>query len=104
MIKILSTLIITLLLLGCQNVKDGLTLQKRTGSDEFLVKKKNPLVLPPEFNELPTPGNDFKKKQESSSNDIKKLLEEGGKRANTSKATGDAQKIEQNILDKIKNR
>ncbi len=104
MIKILSTLIITLFLLGCQNVKDGLTLQKRTGADEFLVKKKNPLVLPPEFNELPTPGNDSKKKQKSSSNDIKKLLEEGGKRANTSKATGDAQKIEQNILDKIKNR
>ena len=27
-------------LTGCQSVKDGLTLQKKTGADEFLVKKK----------------------------------------------------------------
>ena len=31
--------------------------KKKANSDEFLVKKKNPLVLPPNFNELPTPNN-----------------------------------------------
>tara|TARA_B100000963_G_C22367859_1_gene554542 strand:+ start:100 stop:414 length:315 start_codon:yes stop_codon:yes gene_type:complete len=104
MIKILQIFIIFIFLLGCQNVKDGLTLQKKSGADEFLVKKKNPLVLPPEFSELPTPENNLKKEDTSSSNEIKQILKEGKNITNTPKATGDAQKIEQNILDKIKNR
>ena len=29
---------------------------KKKGSDEFLVEKKSPLVLPPSFGELPEPG------------------------------------------------
>ena len=29
---------------------------KKKGSDEFLVEKKAPLVLPPSFGELPEPG------------------------------------------------
>ena len=48
-------LIILLFLTSCQCVKDALTGKKYENSDEFLVIKKNPLVLPPNFNELPTP-------------------------------------------------
>ena len=48
-------LIILLFLSSCQNVKDALSGKKYENSDEFLVIKKNPLVLPPNFNELPTP-------------------------------------------------
>ena len=40
---------------ACQSVKDGLTGKKQTNMDEFLVKKKDPLVLPPEFEKLPQP-------------------------------------------------
>ena len=40
---------------GCQSVKDGLTGQKRKNSDEFLIEKKKPLVLPADFDELPEP-------------------------------------------------
>ena len=40
MAKIFPILIVFIFLLGCQNIKDGLTLQKKTGADEFLVKKK----------------------------------------------------------------
>jgi len=40
---------------ACQNVKDGLSGKKKTNSDEFLVQKKNPLVLPPDYNKLPEP-------------------------------------------------
>tara|TARA_B100000886_G_scaffold294803_1_gene221389 strand:+ start:50 stop:361 length:312 start_codon:yes stop_codon:yes gene_type:complete len=42
-------------LCSCQGVKDALSGKKYENSDEFLVIKKNPLVLPPNFNELPTP-------------------------------------------------
>ena len=48
-------LIILLFLSSCQSVKDALTGKKYENSDEFLVIKKNPLVLPPNFNDLPTP-------------------------------------------------
>ena len=40
-------------LFGCKNIKDGLTLKKQSNADEFLVKKKNPLLQPPELNNLP---------------------------------------------------
>ena len=39
------------------SVKDGLTGAKRKSSDEFLVKKKDPLVLPPDFENLPKPSD-----------------------------------------------
>ena len=41
---------------SCQGLKEGLVGSKRSkSSDEFLVQKKNPLVLPPDFESLPTP-------------------------------------------------
>ena len=63
-------LVISLLILcSCQNVKDALTGKKYENSDEFLVIKKNPLVLPPNFNDLPTPKdedlNNFEKYSKS---------------------------------------
>ena len=49
-------IIISLSLLNsCKSVKEGLTGQKQSNSDEFLVQKKNPLVMPPDYNELPRP-------------------------------------------------
>ena len=38
------------------NVKRGLTGAKQTSTDEFLVQKKDPLILPPDFDSLPTPS------------------------------------------------
>ena len=40
---------------GCNTVKESLLLKKKDNTDEFLVKKKNPLILPPNFNDLPKP-------------------------------------------------
>ena len=48
-------IIISFFLLSCQSIKDGLTGKKSENSDEFLVQKKNPLVLPPNYMELPVP-------------------------------------------------
>ena len=48
----LSIVIIScLILVGCQSVKDGLTGKRANNSDEFLIEKKNPLVMPPEYEE-----------------------------------------------------
>ena len=35
--------------------------QKVTNTDEFLIKKKDPLVLPPEYEKLPLPKTGKKK-------------------------------------------
>ena len=39
-------------------VKKGLTGEKTSSTDEFLVEKKDPLIKPPNFEELPVPGSD----------------------------------------------
>ena len=46
---------------SCQSVKDGLSGRKNENSDEFLVQKKNPLILPPDYMNLPTPVDQKKK-------------------------------------------
>ena len=48
-------IIFSFFLFSCQSIKDGLSGKKSENSDEFLVQKKNPLVLPPNYMELPEP-------------------------------------------------
>ena len=62
---------------SCQSVKDAVQGKKRSKSaDEFLVQKKNPLIMPPEYNELPIPGKDKSNlnNQEVNNDGIKKIL------------------------------
>ena len=42
-------------LTSCGVVKEGFSNQKKNNSDEFLVEKKSPLVMPPDYNKLPLP-------------------------------------------------
>ena len=44
-----------LIFYSCGTIKEGFTNQKKTSSDEFLVEKKSPLVMPPDYNKLPLP-------------------------------------------------
>ena len=57
--KIIYIIILTFLVTSCadtfQSVKRGLTGEKSNTADEFLVQKKDPLILPPDFENLPTP-------------------------------------------------
>jgi len=59
--KIINITLMMFLLSSCTNtfdsVKKGLTGKKNESADEFLIKKKDPLILPPDFENLPTPGN-----------------------------------------------
>ena len=68
--------IVTLFFLSsCQNVKDALTGKKYENSDEFLVIKKNPLILPPNFNDLPSPKDVVDNNQiENIENEIEDLI------------------------------
>jgi len=57
--KIIFIIILTFFVTSCADtfgsVKRGLTGAKANTADEFLVKKKDPLVLPPDFENLPSP-------------------------------------------------
>ena len=57
--KIIYILVLIYFVTSCadsfDSVKRGLTGSKRMSADEFLVKKKDPLILPPDFENLPLP-------------------------------------------------
>ena len=50
--------LIFVMLTSCGTIKEGLSMQKKDNSDEFLVEKKSPLLMPPDFDELPVPNSD----------------------------------------------
>ena len=66
--KIVFSLIILLFVTSCSDtwdsVKRGLTGQKNNSTDEFLVEKKDPLVLPPNFEDLPEPSQGLENNEE----------------------------------------
>ena len=62
-----------LFLVGCGTIKEGFSNQKKISSDEFLVEKKSPLIMPPNYNELPIPKED-KNKNSSQEKNIKNLI------------------------------
>ena len=101
--KLLIFFQLILFLYSCSTVKEGFTNQKKSSSDEFLVEKKSPLVMPPDYNDLPVPDQN-KETSEINENKIKDLVtkneNENGENNNSEDGNLD---IEQSILKKIKN-
>ena len=84
---------------SCQTVKVGFTSQKKKSTDEFLVEKKSPLVMPPDFNELPLPKTSENFEENESENNIEKLISNN----NSSESSGVQDKnFENSIIEKIK--
>ena len=73
-LKIIILFKIILLITSCGTIKEGFTNQKKNSSDEFLVEKKSPLVMPPDFKELPIP-NQNNKEQKKNENKIQELIQ-----------------------------
>ncbi len=100
--KNIYILIISIFLLSsCGGLKDAgkvLRNEKVTTTDEFLVKKKRPLVLPPDYQKLPVPG-EIKNKEFSEEEKIKSILKVPSQvKNNTNKSSS----VEKSILDKIR--
>ena len=91
---------------GWESVKQGLGGQKRTSTDEFLVKKKYPLTLPPQFDSLPEPGRSVNLSGSddiAEVTDIEQLLQEGraeSSSSNIEQSSGGS--LEETLLKKIK--
>ena len=65
-IYLLSFFSIIFFVTSCQSIKRGLTGEKMTTTDEFLIKKKDPLIMPPDYKNLPTPDERTAAKEEIS--------------------------------------
>ena len=102
-INILLILLISILIFNsCSTVKEGFRSQKKNSTDEFLVEKKSPLVMPPEFNELPTPDNNNQKSENNEETNIKKLIT-NNENSSTKNSSNQNTSFENLILEKIKN-
>ncbi len=103
--NILAIIIISTFLYSCQTAKDALQGKKRSKQgDEFLVQKKNPLIMPPDFEKLPRPGELEEKTldTESESKEIKNLLNLNKENKKENKSISNSTDIETSILKKIK--
>ena len=89
-----------LLFSSCSSLKEGFVNQKKNNSDEFLVEKKSPLVMPPDYNELPIPNEENINKE---SNEIKSLISKSKSGENEENFDEKSSSFEGSILEKIKN-
>ena len=80
------------------NVKRGLTGAKQKSIDEFLVQKKDPLILPPDFDNLPSPSDREEAIEEMSS--FEKTLKQTTETEITASSTGSS--TEDSILKQIR--
>jgi len=88
---------------SCSSVKEAFDPQRKNGSEEFLVEKKLPLSMPPDFNKLPVPQNN-KEVTQNQNEDIELLITKTNKEKdrviNSESLNKDFEIL---ILEKIKN-
>ena len=88
--------------MSCGSLEDAgkvLKNEKIRTTDEFLVKKRNPLMLPPNFEEIPEPGS-MTKKEEEENEKIKKIL--NMEKNNESLKSDKSSSAESSILNRIR--
>ena len=78
------------------SVKRGLTGTKAKSTDEFLVEKKDPLILPPDYDDLPSPAEKAVINKEVLS--LEKKISE----LSSSEETSASSSTEESILKKIR--
>jgi hypothetical protein len=101
---LIAAFLIILFLNSCGTISKGLGGSKKKGSDEFLVEKKSPLVLPPNFGELPKPGNAPKKdiiSDKKDASDIEDIINQSSSASISEESDDTKNSIEQSIIKKI---
>ena len=100
-------IIIFLLVTACasswEDIKGGLGGAKRISTDEFLVKKKEPLTMPPKWKDLPNPGQNINIGDDvEEMTDIEELIQLGKSQENSTNLEQSSGNLEQSVLEKIK--
>lgn len=97
--KIIILFIFLLFTYSCGGLSDAgkvLRNEKVKTTDEFLVKKRQPLALPPDYKTLPKPGS-----LESSQKDKTKEIDKIFKISKQTSSSSSSKSIEQSIINKI---
>ena len=97
--KIVFFIMLSFLITSCESVREGLTGSKNQSTDEFLVKKKDPLVLPPDFENLPNPSERSAAAEEMTN--FEKTLK---KQSISESSSATENSVEESILNQIKKR
>jgi len=101
--RIIFIFLLFFILASCGNtfdsVKRGLTGNKANTADEFLVKKKDPLILPPNFDSLPSPSDEESSLEQLS--DFEKKLQETSSITVENESSGSTS-TEESILKQIR--
>ena len=99
--KITYIIILTFFVASCgetgSSIKRGLTGAKKTSADEFLIRKKDPLILPPDYENLPTPDEEAAAEEEISN--FEKSLG-----ASIEDNSSESSSAEESILKKIRSK
>ena len=101
---LIASFLILIFLNSCGSVAEGLGGSKKKGSEEFLVEKKSPLVLPPSFGELPEPGKEPKENiisEKKDTSDIEDIINQSSSTNTSEKSDDTKNSIEQSIIKKI---
>ena len=97
--NILKIFTVSLFLFSCSGGLEGFKLKRKsTSGDEFLIEKKDPLVLPPDFSKLPNPEEDIEETEKEESQIEIEFKNDNSENKNTDKATTS---LEKSILEKI---
>ena len=100
-LKIFFLLNLIIYLSSCGSIKKGFSNQKKNNNDEFLVEKKAPLVMPPNYDELPLPQSDINQKN-LVENEFKKLILEDDEKNINNSTVNENKNFETSIIEKIK--
>ncbi len=102
--KIIFIFVLLNIITACQSLKDGLQGQKKSNNaQEFLIEKKNPLVLPPDFDKLPLPTSKSANNDSENEFNLKDVLENSSEKNVVSNEGNKKSSTEKSILEKIKN-
>ncbi len=93
----LFLILIFLFLISCGNVGKILRNEKISTTDEFLVEKKKPLILPPDFEQVPMPGSKNEIKIEDK-DILKEILNKDNKKT---KISNKSSSVEESIIKKL---
>ena len=104
--KNLFTIILLLIcsLSSCSSVKKTLGLEKDV-PNEFLIEKRDPLTLPPDYNILPPDSNEKTNKNKKSTSSLKSIFDKdlgSQKKSSSSNVPSNTKSIENDILKQIK--
>ena len=82
-------------------MKSAFVNEKKNNTDEFLVEKKSPLVMPPDYNELPIPKEKIEQ-TDINENEFKTLITQKNQDTKSDSNEDVDKSFEELLLKKIK--